>query len=121
MFKQARRYNKNPQRRKVPGVGAENKLAGRTPIVIEEGNAGVGSPQVDFVFDGAVFYTGILPAWTVTGGITVISAVQQSPDTIRIEFSANVVATNIVTIPFEDPSIRNTAAGYVRNMTFELT
>ena len=121
MFRGTKRYNKNPQRRKVPGVGAENKLASRTPIRISEFDAGVGSPQVDVVFDGPCFYTGILPGWTATGGLTVISAVQQAPDTIRFTWSANIVATNIVTIPFEDPSIRNSAGGYVRDITFEAT
>ena len=121
MFRGTRRYNKNPQRRKVPGTGAENRLARRTPINITVAEAGVGSAMLDVEFDGPWIYTGILPAWTATGGLTVLSAAVVGTNIFRVTWSANIVATNVITIPFEDPSIRNSAGGYVRTPTFEAT
>lgn len=122
MFRPTRRYNKNPARRKVPGVGAENRIGTRSFIVLVTADAGLASPDVLMTFDHAVFYTGILPGWTVVaGGQTVIAAEQQSPTTVLFTFSADVAAAALLSIPFEDPSIRDSAGGYVRTQNLTTT
>lgn len=115
MFKQARRYNKNPQRRKVPGVGAENMLARRTPIGVDSVIFG-GSPgsTCDVTFDGPAFWTGILPAWEGPTGQTVTGVSVVGGSVLRFSWSASITTADEITIPFEDPSVRNTAGGYVR-------
>lgn len=109
MFKQRKHYNKTPMRRKIPGVGAETYRGTRTPIGIV-GADGV-AEVVTVQFDQPVILKG-LPGWTDNGSETVIAAVATGPDTIELTFSGS--ATTPLTIPFEDPGIRNSAGGYVR-------
>lgn len=104
-----RRYNKTPQRRKIPGVGAQVQRGHRTPINIVscEGTLAV----VTVVFDQPVVLHG-LPGWTDNGGETVIAAEMTDAVTCQMTFSATAVTP--LTIPFEDPGIRNSVGGYVR-------
>lgn len=108
-MKTRKRYNKTPARRKIPGVGAETHRTVRTPINIVscEGTAEV----VTVVFDQPVVLSG-LPGWTDNGGETVIAAEMTDATTCEMTFSATAVTP--LTIPFEDPGIRNSAGGYVR-------
>lgn len=105
-----RRYNKTPQRRKIPGVGAQTQRGHRTPIniVSADGTLAV----LTIVFDQPVILNG-LPGWLGAGGEHVISAVMTDPVTCEMTFSATV--TSPVVIPFEDPAIRNNVGGYVRD------
>ena len=108
-MKTRKRYNKTPQRRKIPGVGAETERTRRTPINID---SAVGALAVlTVVFDQPVVLKG-LPGWVGAGSEVVISAVMLDAVTCEMTFGATV--TSPVSIPFEDPGIRNTAGGYVR-------
>lgn len=121
MFRPTRRYNKNPARRKVPGVGAENRIGTRTPVVIGSANP-LTAPNVivEVQFDEPCFYTGILPAWTGPAGQTVVSVTVIDALNIRVTFSATLTTADEITIPFEDPSVRNQSGGYVRNASVVL-
>ncbi len=103
-----RRYNKNPARRKIQGVGAQTARAVRTPIAISSFSHSTVTGTV--TFNQPVILTGV-PAWVDSAAHTPVSAVMTSPTVMTIVFSGTI--TTPVTIPFEDPAIRNSAAGYV--------
>lgn len=109
MFRQKRSYNKTPSRRRVPGVGAQTQLTRRTPIGINSFTHTTDTGTV--TFDQPVILTG-LPGWTDAASHTVVSAVMTSPTVMTIVFSGTI--TTPVSIPFEDPAVRNSAGGYVR-------
>ena len=109
MFKQRRHYNKTPSRRKVPGVGAENERGRRTPIGIVSASHALGVLTV--TFDQPVILKG-LPGWTDNGGHVITAAVMTSATVGSFTFDGTVATP--LTIPFEDPGIRNSAGGYVR-------
>ena len=112
-FRQKRHYNKNPQRRKVPGVGAEAQLTRRTPIVPETVGPN-SSNAIAIVFDGPCSLNeGILPLLTC-GAFACNGASQTSPNTITFLFAGLGPFTGDVRIPFEDPSVRNQAGGYMQ-------
>lgn len=115
-FTARRRYNKTPQRRKIPGVGAQTYRGVRTPIGIVSGDATGDVATV--VFDQPVILKG-LPGWTDVNGDTVVSAVMTDPVTCEMTFSG--AAGTPLTIPFEDPGIRNSVGGYVRPASLVLT
>jgi hypothetical protein len=104
-----RRYNKTPQRRKIPGVGAQTQRGHRTPIniVSAEGVAEV----VTVVFDQPVVLHG-LPGWTGANDAAVVSA--EMTDAVTCVMTFATTPTTPLTIPFEDPGIRNSVGGYVR-------
>lgn len=119
MFKQRRHYNKSASRRKVQAVGGQNIRVRRTPIelVSIEHNAIVTTHTL-VTFDQVVYYTGELPGWT-KGATTVSGVTQVSPTSFSLAWSALIVATDVIDIPFEDPAFRNAAGGYVHPATFE--
>ena len=108
-MKTRKRYNKTPQRRKVPGIGAQTDRGNRTPIGIISSTAD--TAELTVVFDQPVVLKG-LPGWVGAGSETVIAAEMTDPVTCVMTFSAPVTAP--VAIPFEDPGIRNNVGGYVR-------
>lgn len=123
MTRQQRRYNKNPLRRKIPGVGAQNRPTVRTPIGIVSAVLSVN--QITVTFDTAVF-SPALPGWSAPPALgsdqrTVSAVTQVSPVEFVLTMSGAVLAASDLTIPFEDPGFRNTAGGYVRPPTFTLT
>jgi hypothetical protein len=106
------RYNKNPARRKIPGVGGETYRGARTPISVSD--ATVTTTQVDVTFDQPVILKGV-PGWTSTSGV-IVSATSLSPTIVRTVWTLTQAAT-LISCPFEDPGIRNSAGGYIRNAT----
>jgi len=114
-----RRYNKNPSRRKIAGVGGETFRGRRTQIaVVSITHNAIITTHTVVVFDQPVQYTGNLPLWT-KGATTVIGVTQVDAVTWSFTWSALIVATDEIVIPFEDPSFRNNNAGYVLAGTVE--
>lgn len=111
-----KRYPNTAARRKtIAGVGAANRIGSRTPITITD--VADGSATTTVTFDQAIILKGT-PAWTdaSTPTITVNSATQTGPNEITLVW--NAAPTVAITIPFEDPSVRNSVGGYVRNSGF---
>ena len=109
-----KRYANTAARRKtVAGVGAANRLGSRTPLVpTVTDNA---TTSVTITFNEQVVIHDV-PAYT--GGadsITCTAAEQTSPGEVVLTF--NHTATGL-TVPFEDPAIRNMAGGYVQPGTY---
>ncbi len=108
-----KRYANTAARRKtIAGVGAANQRGRRTPILITDFADGSATTLV--TFDQAVILDG-LPGWTDTSSptITVNAATQPAPNQVQLVW--NAAPTVAISIPFEDPAIRNNVGGYVRN------
>lgn len=108
-----RRYkNRAAFRVMTPAPGAENRLTRRTPIVPESVDGTTNTVTITFpmpvILDGIPQYSG-----TVGGSPeTPTAAALTSPTTLELTYSGTV--TDPIVIPFEDPHVRNLAAGYVQ-------
>lgn len=114
MTRQQRRYNKNPLRRKIPGVGAQNRPTVRTPITNSTAVVNAMTPTIVLTFDSPCFWTGQAPFPTLSSGDLILSGENLTANTIRVTCDGVVPAATTLTWPFECPSVRNTAGGYVR-------
>lgn len=107
------RYNKNPARRKVPGVGGETYRGTRVNFTAVFDGAAL-SADVTVTFSKPVIYGGILPGWTGGGAQTVTGVTQTSATVWVVQFSAAMGAGVPLTVPFEDPSFRDSSGGYLQ-------
>lgn len=108
-----KRYNKGPIRRKVSsGLGAANQIGTRTPITMSLGKFSTNDTTV--TFDQPVVING-LPAWFDTSSSTIVltGLTPLTAETAKATF--NAPATGAITVPFEDPAIRNNNGGYVQS------
>jgi len=111
MIRQSRRYNLNPPRRKIPGVGSENQRGSRTPISFA---FEVSTVNLIAFFDQPVIFSGILPRWsTGIAGADVVSVTRNSAISYTIVYDVSIALADSVLVPFEDPSFRNANGGYV--------
>lgn len=108
-MKSARRYNKTPSRRKVPGVGAQAIRGTRTPIIPTFGV--VAGSTIPVTFDQPVIVKG-LPDFQGDTGVSPLSVVVDSATQITLTY--NTAPTDPFTVSFEDPAVRNNAGGYVQ-------
>lgn len=111
-----KRYANTVNRRKAAaGVGASNRIGSRTPIAITA--VADGSATTAVTFDQAVILKGV-PGWTDASSptITVTSAALTGPAEVTLIW--NAAPTVAINIPFEDPGIRNSAGGYIRDSGF---
>lgn len=110
-----RRYNKGPSRRKQEsGPGAAAQLTTRTPITPTFG-AKSGS-SITMTLNQPVSLTGI-PAYT-NGAVTVTAATRPTSNTVALTFNGALTASIPLTIPFEDPAVRNSLGGYVASGSY---
>jgi hypothetical protein len=111
-----RRYGGQALRRSANiGPGGANRIGTRTPLVPSIGTPASTSQTITFT--QPVVLKGV-PAWydTSTPTITVDSATRPTPTTVVLVW--NAAPTAALTVPFEDPSIRNMAGGYVASGNF---
>lgn len=108
-----KRYPNRVARRKVSGVGAEARLPRRTPITITDLVPG---DSTVVTFDQAVLLSGI-PQWPNNAGHVPEAAELTAPDELTLTYPT-ADTTTTVTVPFEDPAVRNGAGGYVSPGTF---
>lgn len=94
----------------MPGVGAANRLGSRTPLVPTLGAHSTNS--ITLTFAEPVVLKGI-PNYS-NGSITINAATRPTPNTVQLVGSGNFISSIPLTIPFEDPAIRNMAGGYVQ-------
>ena len=116
MNRQQRRYNKNPQRRKIPGVGAENLRGSRTPITIE--SAVRTGNFLDLTFNQPIILKGVPQYENDNDNTLPLSATVSDPANtiVRLVYTGATTGQNFI-VPFEDPAIRNNAGGYVTQQT----
>ena len=110
------KYPNTVNRRKAAGSqNAANRIGSRTPLVPTVGTP-TGSAQT-ITFNQPVTLKGI-PAWFDTSSptITVNSATRPTPNTVVLTF--NAAPTVAISVPFEDPAIRNMIGGYVQSGTY---
>lgn len=108
-----KRYPNRVARRTFSGIGADNKLTRRTPITITATTPG---DTTVVTFDQAVILTGI-PQWPNNSDHVPLTAVLSAPDELTLTYPVPDTTTSI-TVPFEDPAVRNGAGGYVSPGTF---
>jgi hypothetical protein len=71
-------------------------------------------------YNQAVCLAGV-PKYSVdVVGATPVSAAQTGPTTVAITYSTSIAAATSVTIPYEDPAVRNSSGGFVATSTFGL-
>ncbi len=90
-----------------------------TPIKVTAAHA-TGS-VLTVTFDGPISLQGVPKYTTSVVGATASSAVMTGMNTVAITFSATVAAATSVTIPYEEPAIRNASGGFVSTSTFPVS
>lgn len=110
MFTQKRRYNKNPARRRLTSPGATTFRTRQTPINVI--NTVLSGSTLQVQFDQPVII-GAVPQYRSANGHLPTNVVQDTTDTVEMTYST--APTSPFTVPFEDPGIRNSAGGYVRD------
>ena len=88
----------------------------KTPVRIT--NATAAASVLTITFDQPVILKGVPKYTTDIAGATAVSAAMTNPTTLALTFSAAVATATEVTIPFEDPGIRNAVGGFVADTTF---
>lgn len=106
-----RRYNKGPTRRKAQtGLGAANQIGSRTPIEVTFGKFTTNDTTATF---NQPVVIAELPRWFDTSSPTIVVEGIEQIDAMNAKVTFNAPATGEITIPFEDPGIRNNTGGYV--------
>src|SRR5687768_17225678 len=90
-----------------------------TPIQVTDASAS--GSVLTVVFDQPVSLNGV-PAYTTSVvGATASSAVMTGMNTVAITFSATIATATSVTIPYEEPAVRNASGGFVSTSTFPVS
>jgi hypothetical protein len=90
---------------------SSNRPARTTPILIT-GGVTAGS-VLTVTFDQVVSLSGV-PQYAVdVMGVTPVSATLTSPTQVAITYSATIMSATTVTIPYEEPAVRNASGGFV--------
>lgn len=110
MAKQKRYANTANRRKANSAVGAANRLTHRQELVPTLGAKSSGS--ITLTFPQPIVLKGT-PAYG-SGSLTVNAATAPTPNTLALVFNGSLVASIPLTIPFEDPAVRNAQGGYVR-------
>lgn len=108
---QRRRYPNNAARRTQFGPASLSQGLGRTPIRVALATS-PGANQVDVTFDQPIILSGI-PQYVANGKLP-ISAERTTPNMVVLVYVA-LGAFAQIDVPFEDPSVRNSAGGFVRS------
>jgi hypothetical protein len=93
-----------------------SKLRQATPVRIS--SVTKAAAVMTIVFNQPVVLKGIPQYTTNLAGVTSIAASMTNPTTLSLTFSATVATATTLSIPFEDPSIRNAVGGFVADSTF---
>jgi len=106
-----------PDRRKNPEA---NKPQPTAPITVT--GASIAGSVLTLTFDQPVALKGV-PNYAIVGvvGADAVSAVRTTPTTVAITYDTALLGATSVTIPYEEPAIRNSSGGFVRNSTFPIS
>jgi hypothetical protein len=72
-------------------------------------------------FDQPVSLNGVPKYATSVVGATAMSAALTGMNTVAITYSATITTASTLTIPYEEPAIRNASGGFVSTSTFPVT
>ena len=104
----SRRSRSRFSSRKNPSA---NRPQPTTPIFISTISAT--GTVLTVVFNQPISLNGV-PQYAVdVAGVTPVSAAMTSPTTITITYSGAITAATGITIPYEEPAVRNSSGGYV--------
>jgi hypothetical protein len=107
-----RRYNKGPIRRKATtSSGAANRTGQRTPITFTMGSSTTTTNTV--TFDQPVSLKGI-PGYFDTSSPTIVVNGAVALNATQVALTWNATPSAAISVPFEDPAVRNSAGGYVQ-------
>lgn len=104
-----KRYPNSVARRKVSGVGAEARLARRTPITP---NMTAGTTSTATVEFGQPIILSGIPQYLSSNSTLPVSVSLLTTTSITLVYPLGSAIVS-VSIPFEDPAVRNNAGGYV--------
>jgi hypothetical protein len=107
---------KKPVRSSRRSNNTVNNPQPTTPIQVT-GATAVGS-VLTLTYDQVVALNGVPKYTTDVAGATATSAALTSPTTVAITFSAAIAAATEVSIPYEEPAVRNASGGFVSTSTF---
>jgi hypothetical protein len=96
-----------------------NKPRPTTPINIL-GASKAGS-VITITFNQPVALKGVPQYDANVVGVEPLSATMTSPTVMALTYSAAVTAVTLLTIPYEEPAVRNSSGGFVANSTFPIT
>ena len=106
------------RRLRAAAVGRGSVTRPVTPIQVVM--VTVSTTTVTVVFDQPVSCSGT-PQYSVNvHGPTLLSAALVNPTTLELTFSASVAAATLLSIPFEEPCVRNASGGFVATNTFTI-
>lgn len=74
---------------------------------------GLGSPDLTIVFNGPVTLKGTPQYTTDVPGAVPLSAVMSNPTTLVLTFDQDVTAATVLSVPYEEPAVRNSSGGFV--------
>jgi len=97
-------------RRRGRRDGGTRNLVRPTPISIT--TAGWNDAELTLVFNQPVSLKGI-PQFPAAAGLVPTGAELISPNTLKLTYPDSGKGAPAITVPFEDPSIRNSSGGYV--------
>src|SRR5262245_39980181 len=90
----------------------------KLPTVIRISSATKSAAVATVNFNQPVGLKGI-PAWTTDlSGVTALSAGMATPTQMLLTFSGSIATATKLTIPPNDPSVRNAVGGYVADSSF---
>lgn len=108
-----RRYPNVATRRKVGLLGQSAQLPRRSPITILTLTPGASTVVT---FDQAIPVLNGIPQWPQNTGAMPTAAELTAPDELTLTYAAPVPTS--VTVPFEEPAVRNGSGGFVSPGTF---
>lgn len=109
---QRKRYPGAQARRGKTSPGSAANVIKRTPITLLD--AAVSTPTVVLTLDQVVIVNGV-PQYPNDNGDMPDTASMTGPEEVTLHYPS---ATVSLTVPFEDPAIRNGVGGYVLPGTF---
>lgn len=107
-----KRYPNTVSRRKLPSIGTQTQRPSQTPVRIVDVTLGT-TTVVEFDQAGLVVFG--IPQYASQLGALPTACVVTAPNEVSLTYA---VAPTSITVPFEDPAVRNGGGGYVQPGTF---
>lgn len=94
------------------------KITRKPPIHIA--SASVALTVLTVTFDQPIGLKGVPAYETGVLGAAPVSAVQTGPTTIAVTYSVSIALASTLTIPYQEPAVRNAKGGYVADSVFAI-
>ena len=104
----------------TPAKRSSKRAEPKQPTPVRIVSASAALTVLTVVFDQSVILNGV-PKYAVdVAGVEPLSAAMTSPTTLALTFDGAITGATEVTIPFQDPAVRNSVGGFVADTTFAL-